>query len=182
LNVSSIQKKELLDFIKKTRNKEEYKRALAVKQKIEGLSYRTIARNIGVNYRNVYRIVDAYRQERLNGIASKRSSAGRTPKISSEKNKQMIKDIVLNRSPSTFGYLKTTWSIRLLAKHLTKELRMNVSPMQTWRIINELGITHKRPKLAIEHDDENDYKERKKVIDNYKRISSALLKKGSPRI
>ena len=59
---------------------------------------------------------------------------------------------------------------------------MNVSPMQTWRIINELGIKYKRPKLALEHN-EKDYKERKKVIDdNYKRISFALLKKGSPRI
>jgi transposase len=179
--VSSVQKKELLDFIRNTRNKEEYKRALAVKQKMEGLSYRTIAKNIGVNYRNVYRIVDAYRQERINGITSKRNNAGRIPKISSEKNKQMIKDIVINKSPSTFGYLKNTWSIRLLAKHLSKELMMNVSPMQTWRIINELGIKYKRPKLALEHD-EKDYKERQKVIDNYKRISSALLKKSSFRI
>jgi hypothetical protein len=69
-----------------------------------------------------------------------------------------------------------------LAKHLSKELRMNVSPMQTWRIINELGIKYKRPKLALEHDEKDYYKERQKVIDNYKRISSALLKKGSFRI
>lgn len=176
----NVQKKELFDFIKNTRNKEEYKRALAVKQKIEGLSYRTIAKNIGVNYRNVYRIVDAYRQERINGITSKRNNAGRIPKISSEKNKQMIKDIVINKSPSTFGYLKNIWSIRLLAKYLSKELMMNVSPMQTWRIINELGIKYKRPKLALEHED--DYEEKKKVVDNYKKVSSALLKNGSFRI
>ena len=178
--MSNVQKKELFDFIKNTRNKEEYKRALAVKQKIEGLSYRTIAKNIGVNYMNVYRIVDAYRQERLNGIRSKRNNAGRIPKISSEKNKQMIKDVVINKSPKTFGYLKNTWNIRLLAKHLSKELRMNVSPMQTWRIIKELGIKYKRPKLALEHED--DYEEKKKVVDNYKKVSSALLKNGSFRI
>ena len=72
----SVQKKELLDFIRNTGNKEEYKRALAVKQKMEGLSYRTIDKNIGVNYyRNVYRIVDAYRQKRINGITSKRNNA-----------------------------------------------------------------------------------------------------------
>lgn len=178
--MSNVQKKELFDFIKNTRNKEEYKRALAVKQKIEGLSYRTIAKNIGVNYRNVFRIVDAYRQKRLNGIRSNRNNAGRIPKISSEKNKQMIKDIVINKSPKTFGYLKNTWNIRLLAKHLSKELRMNVSPMQTWRIIKELAIKYKRPKLALEHED--DYEEKKKVVDNYKKISSALLKNGSFRI
>jgi transposase len=152
--VSNVQKKELFDFIKNTRNKEEYKHALAVKQKVENLSYRTIAKNIGVNYMNIYRIVDAYRQERLNGIRSKRNNAGRIPKISSEKNKQMIKDIVINKSPKTFGYLKNTWNIRLLAKHLSKELRMDVSPMQTWRIIKELRIKYKRPKLALEHEDD----------------------------
>ena len=42
----------------------------------------------------------------------------------------MIKDIVLNKSPKTFGYLKNTWSIRLLAIYLTSLLEMNVSPMQ----------------------------------------------------
>jgi hypothetical protein len=42
--VSNVQKKELFDFIKNTRNKEEYKHALAVKQKVENLSYRTIAK------------------------------------------------------------------------------------------------------------------------------------------
>jgi transposase len=152
--VSNVQRKELFDFIKNTRNKEEYKHALAVKQKVENLSYRTIAKNIGVNYMNIYRIVDAYRQERLNGIRSKRNNAGRIPKISSEKNKQMIKDIVINKSPKTFGYLKNTWNIRLLAKHLSKELRMDVSPMQTWRIIKELRIKYKRPKLALEHEDD----------------------------
>jgi transposase len=58
---------------------------------------------------------------------------------------------------------------------------MNVSPMQTWRIIHELGITYKKPKLALEH--EKDYEKKKKTIDNYnKKVSSALLKKGSGRI
>jgi transposase len=87
--LSEIQKNELFDFIRCTRNKEEYKRALIIKQKMEGLSYRTIAKNLGVNYRNVYRIVDVYRKEEdgLDGIRSKRKNAGRIPNISSEKNK-----------------------------------------------------------------------------------------------
>jgi transposase len=40
--------------MKGTRDKEEYRRASAIKQKLEGLPYRTIARNLDVNYRNVY--------------------------------------------------------------------------------------------------------------------------------
>ncbi|HEX5978138.1 MAG TPA: helix-turn-helix domain-containing protein [Nitrososphaeraceae archaeon] len=55
LKLSTVQKKELTTFMKSTRDKEEYRRASAIKQKMEGISYRTIAKNLGVNYRrNVY--------------------------------------------------------------------------------------------------------------------------------
>ncbi len=57
LRLSANQKKKkLFDFIKNTKNKEEYRRAVAVKQKMEGMSYRNIAMNLGVNYRNVYTV------------------------------------------------------------------------------------------------------------------------------
>ena len=175
LQLSVVQKKELLGFIKNTKNKEEYRRAIAVKQKMEGQSFRTIAKNLTVNYRNVYYMIKSYKENGLDGIRSKRSNAGRKPRISSVKNKLMIKEII-SKSPATFGYLKNTWSIRLLAAYLTTILGMNVSPMQTWRIIHDLGIVSKRPKLTLEH--ETDYEEKKKIVDNYKRVAAALLKKS----
>jgi transposase len=110
LRLSANQKKELFDFIRNTKNKEEYRRAVAVKQKMEGMSYRTIAKNLGVNYRNVYYMIKLYKEYCLDGIRSKRKNAGRIPKISSDKNKQLIKDTVL-KSPRSFGYLRNTWSI-----------------------------------------------------------------------
>ena len=176
LELSKVQKEGLFDFMKKTKNKEEYRRAYAIKQKLEGIPYRTIAKNLDVNYRNAYNWIKEYKKYGLDGIRSKRSNAGRKPKISSEKNKQMIKEII-SKSPTTFGYLKNTWSIRLLAAYLTDILEINVSPMQMWRIVHDLGIVSKRPKLVLEH--ELDYEEKKKTIDNYKKVSSALLKKDS---
>lgn len=86
-----------------------------------------------VNYRNAYNWIKGYKEYGLDGIRSKRSNAGRKPKISSVKNKVMIKEII-SKSPGTFGYLKNTWSIRLLAAYLTAILKMNVSSMQTWRM------------------------------------------------
>ena len=166
--------------MKSTRDKEEYRRASAIKQKMEGVPYRTIARNVSVNYRNVYDWINNYRKDGLDGIRNKRMNAGRKPVISTDKNKEMVKDIILNKSPKTFGYLKNTWSIRLLATYLSSLLEMNVSPMQTWRIINDFGIVCKRPKLELEKDD--DYEEKKNKIDRYKKVSSALLKKGSTGI
>ena len=167
--------------MKSTRDKEEYRRASAIKQKMEGIPYRTIARNVGVNYRNVYDWINNYRKYGLDGIRNKRKNGGRKPVISSDKNKETIKDIVLNKSPKTFGYLKNTcWSIRLLATYLSSLLEMNVSPMQTWRIIHDMGIVCKRPKLELEKG--NDYEEKKTKIDRYKKVFSALLKKDSTRI
>ena len=180
LKLSETQKKELNRFMKSTRDKEEYRRASAIKQKMEGVPYRTIAKNLGVNYRNVYDWINNYRKYSLDGIRNNRMNAGRKPVISTHKNKEMIKDIILNKSPKTFGYLKNTWSIRLLATYLSTLLEMNVSPMQTWRIIHDLGIVYKRPKLELEKG--NDYEEKKTKIDRYKKVSSALLKKDSTRI
>ena len=59
LQLSVVQKKELFNFIKNTKNKEEYRRAIVVKQKMEGQSFRTIAKNLTVNYRNVYHMISS---------------------------------------------------------------------------------------------------------------------------
>ena len=151
LRLSANQKKKLFDFIKNTKKR-------------------------GIQTSDGCKTEDG---RNVSGIRSKRKNAGRIPKISSEKNQQKIKQIVMD-SPRSFGYLRNTWSIRLLAAYLTNILEMNVSPMQTWRIIRELGITYKKPKLMLEH--EKDYEEKKKTIDNYKKVSSALLKKDTTRV
>ena len=180
LELSIVQKKELFSFMKSTKDKEEYRRASAIKQKMERIPYRTIAKNLGVNYRNVYDWINNYRKYGLDGIRNKRKNGGRKPVISTDKNKEIVKDIVLNKSPKTFGYLKNTWSIRLLTTYLSLLLEMNVSPMQTWRIIQDLGIVYKQPKLEVEKG--VDYNEKKGKIDRYKKVSSALFKKDSTRI
>lgn len=177
LELSKQQKKELLLFMRRTRDKEEYRRAYAVKQKMDGMPYRAIAKDIGVNYRNVYDWIYNYRKDGLDGIINRRKNGGRRAVISTTKNKVMIKDIVLNQSPTAFGYLKNTWSIRLLSTHLTSLLGMNVSRSQTWRIIHDLGIVYKQPKIKLEKND--DYEQKKNKIDRYKKVSRALLKKDT---
>ena len=182
LELSKVQKRELLLFMKNTRDKEDYRRAYAVKQKIEGVPYRNIAKDIGVNYRNVYDWINNYRKYGLDGIRNKRKNGGRRPVISTAKNKEMIKDIVLYKSPQTFGYLKNTWSIRLLATYLSSLLGINVSPKQTWRIVHDLGIVYKQPKLELQNEKDDDYEQKKVKIDRYKRVSRALLKKDTAGI
>ena len=54
----------------------------------------------------MYGWIKNYRDSGLDGIRNKRMNGGRKPVISTDKNKEMVKDIVLNKSPKTFGYLK----------------------------------------------------------------------------
>jgi hypothetical protein len=54
--------------------------------------------------------------------------------------------------------------VRLLAIYLTTILGMNVSLMQTWRIVHDLGIVSRRPKLALEHAEESVTKIQKKSM------------------
>ena len=42
-------------------------------------------------------------------------------------------------------------------------------------------MVSKRPKLALEHA-ADDYEKKKKIVDNYKKVSPALLKKNPSRI
>ena len=92
-NYLVYKRKELFSFMKSTRDKEEYRRASAIKQKMEKY-IQTIARNLGVNYRNVYDWINNYRKDGLDGIRNKRKNGGRKPVISSDRNKEMIKEVV----------------------------------------------------------------------------------------
>ena len=63
--------------MKSTRDKEEYRRAYAVKQKMEGIPYRTRAKDMGVNYRSVYDWIDNFRKYGLDGgIRNRRRNGG----------------------------------------------------------------------------------------------------------
>jgi hypothetical protein len=84
---------------------------------------------------------------------------------------------VLNKSPRTFDYLKNTWSIRLLTTYLSSLLEINVSRMQTWKTVYDLGIVYRQPKLELEKEKDKDYEEKKAKIERYRKVSSAPLKK-----
>ena len=66
----------------------------------------------------------------------------------------------------TFGYL----SILIT--------RNECQCMQTWRIIHDLGIVYKQPKLELEKENgEEDYEEKKGKVEGYKKVSCALFSK-----
>jgi transposase len=154
--------------------KGEYRGCLSVLLRARGVHPRDVAETLGVTRRSVERWVKAYRAHGVAGLRS-RKRPGRRRRID-EAQRRRIAEVAL-KGPEAFGYLKNEWSVRLLARHLTRELGIEISRAHVWRILRDLGIVYKRPKAVVKGPDP-DYEEKARVVEDYKRAASALLKGG----
>ena len=176
LLLSKKNKHELEAFMKKTTDKEEATRALVVLHKADGETFRQIGQILHIRPMTAQAAVNRYKQASIKGLKTKQSS-GRPP-LKKTKMKQILKDLI-KQDPQAFGYLRTTWSLRAITKHLDKELDIKTSNVHVWRILKELGLCYKMPKAQVTSPDP-DYEAKAKKVKGYKKISSALLKKTSP--
>ena len=174
LKLTIGQRNGLKSFMKKTKDKKEYRRAQAIIEKSEGKTHKAIAKEHGVDERTTQRWVAAYIKKGIEGLQICRNS--RSKSSITDEDKEIILSALFN-DPHLFGYLRNTWSLRSLAKCLTDELGVPISFKHLQRIIKDLGIQCKRPKLELLHGE--DYEEGKERVENYKQIASALKKRKS---
>lgn len=134
-------------FREETRDKDEYRRALAILLHADGKSYREVAEIVGVKRNAAIVWARNFRNKGLEALKT-HSPPGRTPELTREEKEAIIKT-ALNK-PNMFGYLKSEWSLRLLARHLSKELGIKVSKSHIHRLLTKAGIKFKRPKASID--------------------------------
>ena len=164
LNLTTGQKNSLKSLMKNTTtDKRHYRRLLAVLQKSNGRTFEDIAKEHGVSIRSVQRWISAYLQIGIRGLEIKKTSS--TKSRITDENREIILSVLFN-DPNIFGYIRNTWSLRSLAKCLTEELDIPISFRHLQRILKDMGIRCKRPKLELEHGP--DYDEGKKKVKNYK--------------
>ncbi len=172
LNLTTAQKNSILRMMRNTLDKKLYRRLLAVIQKSNGRTFEDIAKEHDVSIRTVQRWISAYLKTGTKGLEIKKSG-GTKFRITNEDREIMLS--VLFNDPNIFGYIRNTWSLRSLAKCLTEELDIPISFKHLQRILKEIGIRCKRPKLELEHG--ADYEDGKRKIKNYKKVASALKKR-----
>jgi len=158
--------------MKKTNDKNEYRRAQAVLEKSEGKTHKTIAKEHGVNERTTQRWIATYVKNGIKGLEI--CHTNRSKSSITDEDKEIILSALFN-DPHLFGYLRNTWSLRSLAKCLTNELDVPISFKHLQRITKDLGIRCKKPKLELIHGE--DYEEGKERVENYKQVASALKKR-----
>jgi len=174
IELSAAERRALLGLMKATRSKREYREASAIIEKAERLTYEAIAEKHGVHKETVKRWVRAYAEHGLQGLRDK-PHPGR-PSGYTEAQRRRIVELAL-KSPRLFGYLKNSWSVRLLSRHLTREAGVKISKSHIWRILHEADIVHKRPKATVRSPDP-DYRRKAAKVSTYKRIAPALEKRG----
>jgi transposase len=116
--------------------------------------------------------ISSYLQTGTKGLEVKQP--GGTKFRITDEDKEVMLSVLFN-DPNIFGYIRNTWSLRSLAKCLTEEFGIPISFKHLQRILKDIGIRCKRPKLELEHG--ADYEEGKKQIKNYKQIASASKKR-----
>ena len=160
-------------FSEETKDKYEYRAARGVLLRAHGKSAEYVGYEMGVTKKQVFVWCRKFRAEGIDGLR-RRKQTGRPPR---KKNmaKSVIKAIII-KDPQAFGYLKGRWVLRDIARELKKE-GIDLHYTGVRRVLNDLGISLRQPKLRAPGSLNKNYRKRKE-IENYKRIAPALLKKG----
>lgn len=163
---------QLEEFSKSTANKTEYRAALGVILRSKGNAAKNVGEQLGATQKQVFTWCRKFRESGINGLRVKKQT-GR-PAKKKNKAKPIITELI-KKDPQMFGYLKGRWVLRDISMELKKEgIDLHFTGVR--RVLGELGIELKQPKLRAQGSIHKNYAKRKQIAD-YKRIAPALLKK-----
>lgn len=164
---------ELENFLKNTKDKLEHARALAILNRHRGMTAKQAADSLHVSMGAIFKWCRNYRNYGIDGIRRKKPS-GRAPVIKN-KAKRIIPQL-LKEDPQAFGFLKSRWVSRDIARVLNEE-GIRIGFRYVCDILKELGFEYKRPKLTVRSND-SQYARKKREVTNYKKAAAMLSKKG----
>jgi transposase len=172
LQLSRAQRRQLRRFMNKTKNKSEFRAAQGLLLRAEEKSVEEIARHFGVTMKQVFVWTRKFRIGGVDGLRVKKQT-GR-PATKARFAKPRIEELI-DEDPQVFGYLKGRWVLRDIACELKKE-GVDIHYSSVHRILGDLGIGLKSPKLRAPGSIKKNYRKREQ-IGRYKRIAPALFKK-----
>lgn len=172
ISLMSSQRRELQQFMTKTKDKREYRAAMGILSRADGKPAVEVARHFGVTIKQVFTWTRKYREGGVNGLRVKKQT-GR-PSTKADLAKPRIKRIV-DEDPQAFGFLKGRWVLRDIAKEMKKE-GIDMNHTTVLRILRDLDIKLKSPKLRAPGSIKKNYRKREEIR-RYKKIAPALLKK-----
>jgi len=173
--LSRAQREQLTCFMGDVKDKRGYRAALGVLLRGDGKSAGDAGRQLGVTMKQVFTWCRSFRARGVDGLRMKKQT-GR-PATQGNKAKEIIPEL-LKRDPQAFGYLKGRWVLRDISRELKKE-GISLHYTSVHRILGDLGIVLKSPKLRAPGSMHKNYHKRAEIR-QYKRVSGALKKRALP--
>src|SRR3989338_11238757 len=172
LSLTRTQRQQLQQFMKKTKDKREYRAAGGLLMRADGKSVDDISRRLGLSMNQIFVWTRDFRAEGTNGLRMKKPTGRKTTKADAAKPKIAA---LIDKDPQAFGYLKGRWVLRDISQQLKKE-GVDMHWTSVGRMLNDLDMVLKSPRLRAPGSIKRNYRKREEIR-RYKRIAPALLKK-----
>ena len=172
IRLSLRQEKILKKFMRSVKDAREYRAALGILMRAEEKAAEEVRQKLGVTIKQVFMWCRKFKEQGTNGLKVKKQT-GR-PARAGNKAKNVLPRL-LKQDPQVFGFLKGKWVLRDISKQLKKEgITLNYTGVR--RVLGDLDIVQKMPKLRAQGSIVKNYKKREEIR-RYKKIAAVLFKK-----
>lgn len=138
LNTAELKPEKIRDLLK---SKEEYKVALRLQMVYlihQGKSSREVADIYQVSFKQVLNWTHRFKQAGIEGLKDKQGR-GRKANLNVKEIDQ-IKDAILNRAPTEFGYSSKRWTGPLLLKWINLEYGTAYTATAIYKLLDKIGM------------------------------------------
>lgn len=137
--------------LKQTVDKHSFQRVQAVLLVAQGRAISEVAEISGVSVRTVYNWVEFYLDQHQITALADAPRSGRPLAAQRITTARILRE--LQRQPLRIGYRATSWTVKLLAKHLSQRYQCAISTHTLRRRMKEIGLRCKRPRYFYEEKD-----------------------------
>jgi transposase len=128
-------------------NEDKYKiglRLYAVYQVSLGKPSRQLEELYNTSFKQILNWVDRFEKEGVDGLKDK-SGRGRKAGLSIEELAE-LKEIILDKSPTDFGYNSETWSGPLVLEVIKKQYKIEYKIAQVYNLLKKMGLSYQKSK------------------------------------
>jgi transposase len=143
----------LRNALKRVTDKRTYLRLKAVLLVAQGMSIHEVASIIEKSVQIIYVWITAYLKQHRAQVLFDAPRSGRPLSAPGITDKRILRELKLN--PLRLGYYTTTWTVALLAKHLSNRYGSVIRPFTLYRRMKQMGLRCKRPRYVYSEKDPN---------------------------
>lgn len=144
LKVKGYTSEQIKDLIKKEDKYTIGWRLHAVYQVSLGVPSRKLEELYHTSFKQITNWVHRFEDEGVEGLVDK-PGRGRKSRLTTDQKKRVL-DVILNKSPTIFGYNTETWTGPLVLDFINNEFNILYKKAQIYNILKELGLSYQRSK------------------------------------